>query len=549
MQGHAKRRGRMLALGLAALALAGIGASSASATPAHRQAAQTTQRKDAGTTLVIGVASDPQTLDPEYGQATRANELIKNIYAQWVHYAPIHTAGTDMKANLKNVVGEALASYSQTPDGTVTLKLRPGIKSAQGNPLTADDMVYKIQRALGLNAGSVFDFNILGLTKPDQVTKVDNETIKIKLPTASPILGPMLRDQDAGLLDSTVLKQHVANDDWGHAWLAQTGGAATGAYSITQNVPGQKIVLSANPNYWGPKPYFQTVVLQVVPSAQTRILLLENGSIDIAEDLSTNDVLKLKGKQGIRIATAPTVDQDMLGFLENKKPFNNKLVRQAVAYAVPYKQLVSGVLKGEAKVSKGVWPENSIWFDKRAPWPYKTNIAKAKQLLAKAGYKNGLSFTVEISTGDADAQALAVPLQTSLKAAGITMNIKALSAAQYQSDLGKHTAQAWIGTNLGSYVDDPYYQTFLWFGTKSVLNWFQVSIPSVDSALKQFATVLAPAKKKALVLGVQKALNANLPMVSLGEPNFVMAMRSDIGGFLYEPDGLLTYRLLTRTSG
>ena len=69
-------------------------------------------------------------------------------------------------------------------------------------------MVYKIQRALGLNAGSVFDFNIIGITKPEQVTKVDDTTIKIKLPNASPILGPMLRDQDAGLLDSTVMEQH-----------------------------------------------------------------------------------------------------------------------------------------------------------------------------------------------------------------------------------------------------------------------------------------------------------------------------------------------------
>jgi peptide/nickel transport system substrate-binding protein len=305
-------------------------------------------------------------------------------------------------------------------------------------------------------------------------------------------------------------------------------------------------VLTANPNYWGPKPYFTTVVLQVIPSAQTRILLLQNGSIDIAEDLSLNDALRLKGKSGVKIVSAPTVNQDLFGMVADKKPFNNLLVRQAIAYAVPYQQLVTGVLKGQAKVAKGVWPENSIWFKKAAPWPYKLDPAKAKALLKQAGYAKGLSFTVEVSTADADAQALAVPLQTALKNVGVTMNIKTLSAAQFQSDLGKRSMSAWIQSNLGSYVDDPYYQTYLWYGTKSVLNWFKFSNKIVDSASAQFAKVLTPAKKNALALQVQQQLNKDVPLISLGEPNFVLAMRSDIKGFLYEPDGLLTYRTFTR---
>jgi peptide/nickel transport system substrate-binding protein len=538
-----RRRSRLALAFAASLAIAGgafasLGGPTASASP---------QRSNAGTTLVIGVSSDPQTLDPEFGQATRANELIKNIYAQWVHYTPIKTTNGDFKANLKNVVGEALSSFKQAPDGTVTMTIRPGLKTAAGNPLTADDLVYKIQRSLGLNAGSVFDFNILGLTKPEQVTKVNDTTITIKLPSASPILGPMLRDQDAGLVDATVLKTHATSaDPWAHDWLAQNGTAGTGAYQISQNVPGQKIVLTANPNYWGPKPYFTTVVLQVIPSAQTRILLLQNGSIDIAEDLSLNDALRLKGKSGVKIVSAPTVNQDLFGMVADKKPFNNLLVRQAIAYAVPYQQLVTGVLKGQAKVAKGVWPENSIWFKKAAPWPYKLDPAKAKALLKQAGYAKGLSFTVEVSTADADAQALAVPLQTALKNVGVTMNIKTLSAAQFQSDLGKRSMSAWIQSNLGSYVDDPYYQTYLWYGTKSVLNWFKFSNKVVDSASAQFAKVLTPAKKNALALQVQQQLNKDVPLISLGEPNFVLAMRSDIKGFLYEPDGLLTYRTFTR---
>ena len=212
-----------------------------------------------------------------------------------------------------------------------------------------------------MNAGSVFDFNILGLTKLSQVKKTGPYTVTVKLPHASPILGPMLRDQDAGLVESALVKKNATKSDpWGHSWLARTGGAASGAYVIAQNTPGTRLTLKANPNYWGPKPYFTTVILQVIPNSQTRSLLLKNGSIDIAEDLSLDDASRLQGSSGVRLLSMPSIAQDVLGFVMDKKPFDDVRVRQAVAYAIPYDQIVTQVLRGQAKVAKGVWPRNSV---------------------------------------------------------------------------------------------------------------------------------------------------------------------------------------------
>src|SRR5258708_910616 len=116
-------------------------------------------------TLTIGIAGDPDTLDPEFGQSSRTNELIKNRYAQWSRYAAIDAGGGNFKADLSNVVGEALESFSVDPDGvTVHMKVRQA-KFASGNNMTADDFVYKVQRALGIqNAGTAFDFNIIGIS-------------------------------------------------------------------------------------------------------------------------------------------------------------------------------------------------------------------------------------------------------------------------------------------------------------------------------------------------------------------------------------------------
>jgi len=497
-------------------------------------------------TLTIGIAGDPDTLDPEFGQSSRTNELIKNRYAQWSRYATVDAGGGNMKADLSNVVGEALESFSVDADGvTVHMKVRQA-KFASGNSMSSDDFVYKVQRALGIpNAGTAFDFNIIGISGAGQVTKGGTMDLTFKLAHPSPILGPMLRDQDAGIIDSALLKQHVASDDqWGQKWLAKNS-AGGGAYVVSSWTAGSKMVLKANPNYWGPAPYFDTVVLQEVPSPDDRVLLLQNGTIDIAADLSSDAATRLKGQTGVNVISAPTIAQDMFGFVCNRAPFNNVQVRRAIAYAIPYDQLVTNILRGEAKVAKGVFPQNSIWFTNE-DYPYTTDPTKAKAMLAAAGHSN-LTFAVEIRDTDADAQALAVPIQSALQQIGVTMNISKLASAEFQQHLGQGAAQAWIQSGLGAYVDDPFYQCFLWYATKAVINWFKYSSPVVDAVNDKLQSELDVNTRKSLGSQLQKQLNQDLPYISLGEPNFLLPVRANIGGFLYEPDGLLTYRYFKRS--
>jgi peptide/nickel transport system substrate-binding protein len=545
-RGTGRRFARWFALALAACAFAAGAAACGEAVNDNGGGSgdQASSGSDRGTTLIIAVAGDPETLDAEWGQASRANETIKNIYAQWVKYTTKDSGEGYQIADLPNVEGEVLESIDQADDGTVTMKVRADAKFPDGSPITADDLIFKVERALEMKAGSIFDFNIIGLTKMSQVEKISDTEIQFKLPQASPIVGPMLRDQDAGIVDTKLVKEHMTEDDpWGTEWVARNS-ASTGAYTIAENKPGSRLVLKANPAYWGDEAYFKEVILQIVPSADERMLLLREGKVDIAADLSIEAASRLKDTDGVNVVSVPSISQDLLGFVMDKEPFDDPLVRQAVAYAIPYEDLAQGVLQGEAKTPKGVWPQNSIWFEDAA-WPYVHDPEKAKQLLAQAG-KTNVKFTLEIKDTDADAAALAVPIQTALKDVGIEMQIEKLSAAQFTENIGKKSMQAWLQTNLGSYVDDPYYQTFLWFGTESVLNWFKYSNPKVDDALEKFSTVLPEEEKRALAKEVQTELNNDLPVISVGEPNFLLPMRDDIEGFLYEPDGLLTYRTLSR---
>lgn len=496
--------------------------------------------------LTIGVAGDPETLDPEYGQAVRANETLKNIYAQWTQYQTVPMGDGDLRADLsKPLVGAALESIDISRDGkTVRLTAREGFELPSSGQLTADDMLYKTERMLALNAGSVFDLNILGITRPDQIRKVDERTIELNLPQPSPIVGPMLRDQDAGLVDTELVRRHAtADDEWARNWVGKNG-APTGAYLIEDYQPGNQLVLRANPNY-PEQPYFERVVLKVIPSADERAQLLRNGTIDIAADLPTDAIVRLRDAEGVRVVSVNALAQTQLGFVVNKKPFDDVRVRRAIAHAIPYQELVDGVLSGEGQAPKGPWPSASVWFDDSIENPYEYDPEKAKELLREAGQEN-LEFDVEISDADADAEALAIPVQTALADIGVRMNIKKLNAAKLQENLGAKSAQAWIRSGMAPYVDDPYYITFLSWTSSAVVNWYAYENPKVDKAGEQLARELDEDKRRALAHTVQAELAKDVPVIPLGEPNYMLPVREDIRGVLWEPDGLLTYRHLKR---
>jgi peptide/nickel transport system substrate-binding protein len=506
----------------------------------------TTSSQAGGATLTIGVSGDPATLDPSAGQSTRSNETIKNIYAQWVRYKTKDSGQGYLISDKLNFEGDAIESWKLDSDNqTLHLKVRTA-KFASGNPMTADDFIYKAQRAFGVKIGDIFDFQSIGISDPSQVTKDDTQNFTMKLAHPTSVLYPILRDQDDGIIDSALVKQHVTSDDqWAQKWLAQNA-AASGAYTVSSWQPGSKLVLKANPNYWGPTPYFTTIVLQEIPSDDNRSLLLRNGSIDIAEDLSLDAATRLKGASGVKVISVPTINQNMFGFLLDKAPFNDIRLRQAIAYAIPYDSLVKDVLHGEALVAKGGWPQNSIWFSNQ-PYPYTNNPSTAKQMLTAAGHPNGFSFTVEIRDDDTDAQALAVPVQTALAQVGVTMNINKQPAAAFQQHLFARSMQAWIQSNVLLYVDDPFYRTTLFYASTGVINWFKYNSASMDNINNELSTELDVNKRKDLAAQAQKLLNDDLPMICLGETNFVLPMRDNIGGYLYEPDALPVYRLLKRT--
>jgi peptide/nickel transport system substrate-binding protein len=498
------------------------------------------------TTLVVGIAGDPATLDPGIAAETIANTIIKNTYFQWTKYGVGEGAGGYTVSDVATILPEA-ASYEMSEDNlTATFTVTEGAVFPSGNPITSDDFVYTVQRALETNTGPVFIFNTLGITDISQVEKVSDTQFTITLPAPSPMFGPLLRDQDASVLDSVAIGEHATDDDpWATEWMAQNS-VGGGAYTLASYEPGNQVVLTKNPEYPGAADvYYETVILRIIPSETDRAQLLADGTLDVAESLGVDAIASLSDTEGVSVLNVPTRSQNFLGLVRTFEPFADVRVRQAIAHAIDYDSLANNLAQGYASVPVSLWPQNSASFDAELTnSPLTTDLDAARALLEEAGYGDGLEFTIEVSTADATGQALAVAVQSALSEIGVTVSIEQVAPATFSEHLFAKSANAFIRTGVLSYIDDPYYSLFLFYTSDAVLNWWGMDNAELDGISDQLATELDPAARQELASQAQQILNDEIPAVILTEPNYLLGIRDDVAGFVLEPDNLVRYSLL-----
>jgi peptide/nickel transport system substrate-binding protein len=409
--------------------------------------------------------------------------------------------------------------------------------------LTAEDVYYKFERAFGVNAGTAWLFGVIGIRDISQVEITGDYQVTISLESPSPIFFNLLRDQDGGLVDSEEVKAHATDDDpWANKWMAKNY-AGCGEYIVESWIPGVEFVMIANPNYWADESYFKKVILKIVPSSTDRALLLQQGAVDIAADLSIDEMLSIRDSEGVKILSIPSREHVALGLNHQMEPFTDVKVRQALAYAVPYETIVNDVYQGEAGMPMGVIPAKSEWHE--VDWPYNYDPDKAKELLAEAGYADGFEFTLAIQQGITTMEEIAVILQDAFRQIGVDMTIEKQAAAIYQEHMAKKEQFAWMRPVL-AYVDDPYYDLFLSYETGQVVNWQNYSNPRIDEITAEIGSTIDTERRRELSREAQEILTEEVALVFLAETNRMIATRSEIEGWVVDPDPLLKYWPLYR---
>ncbi len=500
--------------------------------------------------IVVGLDTDIDTLDPIAFRSDAAYEAVIQVYEMPVDNQ-VQAAGGILSGVAGTLEASVASSFSISADSTVySFTVRPGVKFSNGTPVTADTLLYSYQRALEGPGYASLLMNLLTVTKPSQLVKTGPMTFEIHLGQPNP-LGPKLIPLSVlVVMDPTLSAQHATTGDPWAANYYRNHMMGTGPYVQSSSTwrSGSQYLLSPNPNYWNKgKVKNAGVLMQYLPSADDRSLLLQQGSIDLAFGLPANNLNSLRGSAGINLINVPSRNWNYLGLTNTIAPLNDVRVRQAIAYALPYQSLISDSLYGFASPLKGILSSGTPTLDESL-WPYETNLAKAKSLLTAAGHPSGFAITLTVSTSRANDVNSATYIQAALAKVGINVTINQVSDADFRAKEDAGELPMFIDYWY-SWVDDPFYQMNFLLGTPNIgsTNVARYSSAQVDSAIKAGFYETDTAKREQLSAQVQKLFAADVPYVPLYSENFTLATRSNVSGVNVYPDQYVRFWMLSKS--
>lgn len=373
--------------------------------------------------LVIGTSlAQVLSLDPQQATEAKANEIMANLYDRLVR--------TDNSGKLQ----PQLAERWEEDDKGITFHLRDA-KFASGNPVTADDVVYSLGRLLKLDQAAAANFKRIGYNAQNVdtlVKAVDSKTVRIELSdqTTAELLLYRLAMVVASVVDSVELKKHVVADDFGNGWL-RTNSAGSGPFSLNRWTPNEMVILEANTDYVLGAPAMRRVILRHVPESQVQRLMLERGDIDIASALSAPDLKVFATNPKFEIQRVPTGGFYVLAMNAGNQYLGNAKVREAIAYGIDYKGIEQTIMGPYGRVRNVPVPENFDYAIANPDWHF--DPAKAKTLLAEAGFPNGFSLTLK-TIAQTPRIDLATAIQASLGQIGIKVEIQQGNGSDIISD-------------------------------------------------------------------------------------------------------------------
>jgi peptide/nickel transport system substrate-binding protein len=303
--------------------------------------------------------------------------------------------------------------------------------------------------------------------------------------------------------------------------------AGTGPFRLQNWQPGEQLTLVRNDKYWGDKPKVDQVVIKVVPEDSARTLMLLSGQADVISGVPSVMLKRLQGNDKVRVIRRTGYRTIYLGMNLSVKPFDDVRVRQAVAHALNKPALVQGVLSGIGTLGGSYESSVIVGHDKSLP-PYAYDVAKAKKLLAEAGYPNGFSTEFFVPTGlyNMDRQ-LGEAIQAQLATIGIQAKIQAPESSVYLTALSQAKAPMFIG-GKGSPTGDMDFTQTLSNGSTGRMNHFNFKSAEVDKLIAQQRVAVDPQQRRKVLDDLQKAVYREAPHVTLYYEDQLWATRSNV---------------------
>jgi peptide/nickel transport system substrate-binding protein len=473
----------------------------------------------AETTLRIGLAEDPDILDPS----------LARTYVGRIVFAAICDKLFDIDEKL-NIVPQLALSYETSADGkAMTIKLRPGVKFQDGEALDAEAAKFSIERHMTF-PGS---FRKSELANVDHVEVVDPLTIKLVLKTPYAPLIAQLTDRAGMMVSPKAAKQE--GDKFGlHPVCA-------GPYKFVERVQQDRMVFEKFNDYWNKDNVFiDKIVYLPIVDATVRVANLKSGGLDLIERVLATDIKDVRSDPNLVLSTAPELGY--LGLTINIKNDKNKgalsqseKVRQALDLSIDREAVNQVVFNGE-------FTPGNQWISPQHPY-YQTafpirprDIEKAKALLKEAGVTPPVTVDMMVPKGSEN-EAVAQVIQSMAAEAGFELKIRVIEFATSFKDATAGNFQV-FQINWSGRID-PDGNSYVFLHSGAAQNDGGYSNPEADKLMEDARLIADPAERKAIYEKLTKIVLNDEPIIYLYHRKWLIAHIKKLEGYRQMPDGLV----------
>ncbi|MBM3449723.1 MAG: ABC transporter substrate-binding protein [Armatimonadetes bacterium] len=517
-----KRLLRITAVALALIAAATLLGGPTNAAPAR-------------STLVVAQGGDVDSLDNEKSLGPSKGAIILCSDWQPIGYKPLQLKNGLWTVDTKTFAPRIFERWEHRAVGgrhEYTLYVKRGLQHQSGNPITAHDVAFSFLRrqAFGRDA---LERTIGFFAANRDLQVVDDYTVRISASRFSPMFFNMFTQRN--IYDSRRVRELAGpQDPWGEEYLKRNcvGG---GPYKMTRWTPGVEMSFERWPEWWGNSTWEKTTIgnisLRIVPELATRILLLQRGQVDVALDIPSKEISRLRTSRGVKVLSYPSQNLLYIGINPNIKPFDNVKLRRALAHAFPYAQAIQDVYGGDAQRLNGALPTGVPLARKVAA--YSTDLDRAKRMLAEAGYPNGIEISVMFDSRLAAHEDLAVMYKASLEKIGVRLNIQKMPSAQFNAELRTRRLPFFFYEALW-WISDPLYMISLSFHTRAQTNVSGYGGPRTDEMIDRANVTDDDRARLRLLNQIQDVIIDDVAWIFLAQPNFNIAVRDNIDRYVHQ---------------
>lgn len=460
-----------------------------------------------GGEITVGIAQDlDDSLDPHQTVAAGTREVLFNIFEGLV------------EPNSDGEMIPAVAEkYTLSEDGTTyTFTLREGVKFHNGQTVTAEDVVYSINRCAAVPEGQEKPL-VAAFSAVKSVEALDEKTVAVTIAQ---------RDLEfISYMTAAIIPADYENQD--------TAPVGTGPFKFVSRTPQQDFVMERFEDYWGAPAWLDKVTYKICENADALVMNLNGGSIDLCAHLTSAQASQLN--QNFQVLEG-TMNLVQAIYLNNQaKPFDNQLVRQALCYAIDRQGIMDMVADGHGTaVGSSIYPAFTKYFLPELVDKYPHDVAKAKELLAQAGYPDGFDMTISVPNNYQPHMDTAEVVAEQLREAGINVTIQPVEWSTWLDTIynGRQFQATVVGVDAANMTARAMLERFTSDYGKNFINY---NNPAYDALFQKAINAQDEAEQTDLYKQMETMLADTAANVYIQDLCDLVAMRQDLGGLKFYP--------------